>query len=132
MSSAKHVWFACKKCHSFYPTLERGIQHLINSPQHTADTIDLINRYGDSYRDAAARMLSSFTFHTEPERDASIEQAKLAALDQATGARRNRHIISTDDDDDDDDQASGPCKRGRHDAAPGDVYTPPPSPVTPP
>lgn len=106
-SRSKTVWFGCKKCHSFYPSLERGLQHLIHSPQHTSEVLDLVDRYRDDFRDAAARTLISFTIHTGDEHDAAIAEARIDALHQATGKRR---ILQPDCDPDSD---PGPSKRGR-------------------
>lgn len=102
-SRSKTVWFGCKQCHSFYPSLERGLQHLIQSPQHTSEIFDLVDRYRDDFRDAAARTLISFTMHTDDEHDAAIADARIDALHQATGKRR---ILQPDSD-------PGPSKRDR-------------------
>lgn len=79
----KTVLFGCQKCHSFYPTLERGLQHLRHSPSHTSETLDLLDRYGSDYRAAAARTLISFTIHSEREHAAAIAQADLDVVQQS-------------------------------------------------
>lgn len=107
-----HVWFGCKKCHTFFPTLERGIQHLLYSAEHTSETIDLLDRYSDAYRDAAARTLISFNIHSDAEHDTAIAEAKHDALQQASG---KRHIFQHSDT---------PPKRGRLDPAHIDVSPP--------
>lgn len=93
VASRSHRWFGCMKCHTFFPTLERGIQHLIHSPLHTSETIDLIDKYSDAYRDAAARTLITFRIDTDSEREDAIAEAHLDALQQAAG----RHNFQPED-----------------------------------
>lgn len=113
-SRPPHVWFACKKCHTYYPTLDSGLAHLTSAPQHTTDIIDLLNRSGDDFRTAASRLLECFVFLSDTDRDRAIEQANHDALGLATGTRGNRAVHAESESESEDD-ASGPSKRGRLD-----------------
>lgn len=129
MSSPPPRLFGCKQCYLLFPTLNRGLTHLQSSPSHTAQNLDLIEQFGGDYRDAAARVLSSFLESSPEEHASAVRDAQDAAFiraarDASSGIKKKmtREMHA-------DVESAVSAKRVRGDSSVVvDVHAPPPAP----
>lgn len=80
-SNMSSTWFGCQKCPFHFATMELALNHLLQSPNHQAEIVDLVGQYNAEYLSVAARsMLFSFTKNIAAEHEASVAQADVGSL----------------------------------------------------